>query len=156
MRASYQGQERTCRRCNQPGHQAKECRAKFCFNCEHVGHEAPDCVEKTLCSICIDSSHLAKDCPCGWIPPPVPKVSVKERSEAPPVPQPNEPDPQPSPELFSQSPPLQDLSSSSSSSSSSSESSSPASTGSPSFSTIVESLQENSSISNVDLKLIRI
>lgn len=46
VRASYQGQEQMCRKCIQPGHQAKDCHTKFCFNCEHVGHEAPDCVRR--------------------------------------------------------------------------------------------------------------
>ena len=67
VRTSYQGQQRTCRRCNQPGHQAKECQMKFCFNCERAGHEAPDCTVEILCSICKDSSHLAKNCPCGFL-----------------------------------------------------------------------------------------
>ena len=40
VRVSYHGQQRTCRRRNQPGHQAKDCHTKFCFNCERVGHEA--------------------------------------------------------------------------------------------------------------------
>lgn len=72
VRASYQGQEQTCRKCIQPGHQAKDCHTKFCFNCEHVGHEAPHCVEAILCSICKDPFHLARRCPCGWISPCVP------------------------------------------------------------------------------------
>lgn len=49
VRTFHLGQQRTCRRCNQPGHQAKECRLKFCFNCEEVGHEAPDCTKNILC-----------------------------------------------------------------------------------------------------------
>ena len=67
VRSFHLGQQRTCRGCNQSGHQAKECCLKFCFNCEEVGHEAPDCTKNILCSICKESSHLAKNCPCGWI-----------------------------------------------------------------------------------------
>lgn len=59
VRTLYDGQVRTCRRCNLPGHQARECKEKICFNCDHVGHEAPDCEKDILCSICKDPSHLA-------------------------------------------------------------------------------------------------
>ena len=108
---------------------------KFCFNCERVGHEAPDCTAEILCSICKDSSHLAKNCPCGWISP----------REAPPISQPAEPYLQPTQEPISQPASPQNSSSqssqssqSSSSSSSSQSSSSPASVtpSSPSFSPI--------------------
>ena len=89
---SYQGQDQTCRRCNQPGHQAKNCHTKFCFNWEHVGHEAPDCVEPILCSICKDPSHLARRCPCGWI---SPRVPVEKQPDAPSTSQAVEPNSQP-------------------------------------------------------------
>ena len=78
MRASYPGQQRRCRRCNQ----ARDCHTKVCFNCDHVGHEAPDCVEPILCSICKDPSHLARHCPRGWISPCVP---VEKHLDVPPT-----------------------------------------------------------------------
>ena len=78
VRASYPGQQRRCRRCNQ----ARDCHTKVCFNCDHVGHEAPDCVEPILCSICKDPSHLARHCPHGWISPCVP---VEKHLDVPPT-----------------------------------------------------------------------
>ena len=99
VRTWHLGQLRTYRRCNQPGHQAKECNTKCCFNCEQVSHEAPDCTKGTLCSICKDPSHLAKSCPCGWIPPLAPDVP-EDCPAVPPVSQ-HRIDPQPSQELFS-------------------------------------------------------
>ena len=89
-----------------------------------------------LCSICKDSSHLAKNCPCGWISPP----------EAPPSSQPAEPDLQPTQPASPQNSSLQSSQSSQYSSSSQS-SSSPASVSpsSPSFSPIAETLHGDDS-----------
>ena len=141
VRISYNGQPRTCRRCNQPGHQARECKVKICFNCDHVGHEAPDCENDILCSICKDPNHLAKHCPRGWNPSNDRDAPVEERPEVQPVLQPSQ-------ELSSQPPPSQDLplqspqssqSSHSTQSSSSSQSSPSSSTsGSPSSSPLHE------------------
>ena len=127
MRVSYQGQDQTCRRCNQPGHQAKNCHTKFCFNCEHVGHEAPDCVEPILCSICKDPGHLARRCPCGWI---SPRVPVEKHPDVPPAPQAAESNSQPTQEPVQPASPL-DLSSQSSESSSTSSTQSSSSPTSP-------------------------
>ena len=127
VRVSYQGQDQTCRRCNQPGHQAKNCHTKFCFNCEHVGHEAPDCVEPILCSICKDPGHLARHCPCGWI---SPRVPVEKHPDAPPAPQAAESNSQPTQEPVQPASPL-DLSSQSSESSSTSSTQSSSSPTSP-------------------------
>ena len=137
VRVSYQGQDQTCRRCNQPGHQAKNCHTKFCFNCEHVGHEGPDYVEPILCSICKDPSHLARRCPCGWISPNVP---VEKQPDAPSTSQAVEPNSQPIQEPVSQPASPLDLSSQSSQSSSSSSPESPESPApsSPSFSPVAE------------------
>ena len=56
----------TCRRCNQPGHEAKSCANIFCFNCEGIGHEAPDCVHDIRCSICKTTGHFASKCQYTW------------------------------------------------------------------------------------------
>ena len=66
VRIYYVGQEATCRRCNSPGHVAKECREKICFNCEEHGHEAPDCVQPLRCSICKLPGHWAHNCKYSW------------------------------------------------------------------------------------------
>jgi len=85
VRTFHVGQLQTCRRYNQPGHQAKECSIKVCSNFEEVDHEAPDCMKDTLCSICKESSHAAKNCPCGWITPQVQNIPVQDRPEVPPT-----------------------------------------------------------------------
>lgn len=137
VRTYYVNQERTCRRCNQPGHQAKECRFKFCFNCEEVGHEAPDCTKNILCSICKDSSHLAKKCSCGWITPHAHNLPVQDRADVPSEPQSVQPNFHASQDLISRPPSSQDSSSHSSQSSQSSKSSSPSSESSSSSSPAV-------------------
>ena len=38
LRVFYEGQPRTCRRCNSPDHLAKDCKNTFCFNCDSIGH----------------------------------------------------------------------------------------------------------------------
>ena len=66
VRIYHVGQDPTCRRCNSPGHVAKECREKICFNCEEHGHEAPDCVQPLRCSICKLPGHWAHNCKHSW------------------------------------------------------------------------------------------
>ena len=66
VRVFHEGQDATCRRCNSPGHVAKECREKICFNCEEHGHEAPDCVHPLRCSICKLPDHWAHNCKYSW------------------------------------------------------------------------------------------
>lgn len=66
VRIFHVGQDATCRRCNSPGHVAKECREKICFNCEEHGHEAPDCVQPLRCSICKLPGHWAHKCKYSW------------------------------------------------------------------------------------------
>lgn len=153
VRVSYQGQVQTCRRCNQPWHQAKNCNTKSCFNCEHVGHEAPDCVKPILCSICKDPSHLARRCPCGWI---SPRVPAENHPDAPSTSHAAEPNSQPTQEPVSQPASPLDLSSQSSQSSSSSSSSqsspSPAPS-SPSFSPLVE-IPHNSDDDSANMEIV--
>ena len=40
-RVQYKGQVKTCRRCNEPGNLAQECRQMLCFNCEVIGPIMP-------------------------------------------------------------------------------------------------------------------
>ena len=62
----HDGQQPTCRRCNQPGHFAFECANKLCFTGEQVGHEAPQCPSRVRCNICKEVGHLAKLCMFSW------------------------------------------------------------------------------------------
>ena len=66
IRLHYRDQVPTCRRCNQPGHEAKSCTNRFCFNCEEIGHEAPHCVHDIRCSICKTTGHFASKCQYTW------------------------------------------------------------------------------------------
>lgn len=153
VRTFHVGQQRTCRRCNQSGHQAKECRLKFCFNCEEVGHEAPDCTKNILCSICKEPSHLAKNCPCGWITPHVQNLPVQDRPEVLSAPQPVQPDLHASQELIPQppSPQVSPSHSSQSSQSSSSSSESSSSAVSPSFSPNLDPVLSGDDSDNADI-----
>ena len=66
VRIFHEGQDATCRRCNSPGHVAKECREKICFNCEEHGHEAPDCTQPLRCCIRKLPGHWAHNCKYSW------------------------------------------------------------------------------------------
>ena len=48
FRVQYEGQAKTCRRCNEPGHLAQECCQVLCFHCEKVGHHSRDCKEVAI------------------------------------------------------------------------------------------------------------
>ena len=66
IRLFHRDQVPTCRKCNQPGHEAKSCTNRFCFNCERIGHEAPDCTHDIRCSICKTTGHFASKCQYTW------------------------------------------------------------------------------------------
>ena len=66
LRVQYEGQVKTCRRCNVPGHLAQECRQMLCFNCEVIGHHARDCPAGVRCCICKEPGHMAIDCRHSW------------------------------------------------------------------------------------------
>ena len=68
VRVDHEGQLPTCRKCNHPGHVAKDCTEKICFNCEEHGHEAPDCVHALRCSICKTPGHWGHNWKYSWIP----------------------------------------------------------------------------------------
>ena len=62
----HQGQKETCRHCNLPGHYAHSCKEEICFNCEVTRHQAPTCPSPTLCSLCHNRYHKARNCPHSW------------------------------------------------------------------------------------------
>lgn len=66
IRLSHDGQQHTCRRCNEPGHFANECTNEYCFNCEEIGHMSKNCEEPLRCAICKSTSHLARFCRFSW------------------------------------------------------------------------------------------
>lgn len=106
--------------------------------------------------ICKESSHLAKNCPCGWITPHVQNLPVQDRPEVPSAPQSVQPNLHASQELISQPPSPQDSpsyssQSSQSSSSSSESSSSPVSAVSPSYSPNLDPVLSGDDSDNVDI-----
>ena len=66
LRVQYDGQPKTCRRCNSQDHISRECNNIVCFNCEGTGHESKECPEKVRCCICRKEDHMAIDCSYSW------------------------------------------------------------------------------------------
>ena len=62
----YRGQPRTCLKCGEKGHEAKECKLVKCFQCNHIGHSKKDCKEEVKCTICEKTGHMYKDCPISF------------------------------------------------------------------------------------------
>ena len=63
IRIWYPSQPKTCRRCGDDGHLARDCSSRRCFNCDRPGHVIDTCPELELCSICLASDHVINDCP---------------------------------------------------------------------------------------------
>lgn len=91
VRLSHDGQEQTCRKCNQRGHFANSCENTVCFNCDSLGHISRECLKKVKCCICKSERHLARDCVYSWyrqpsLSPishvPSPQASQAEREDA--------------------------------------------------------------------------
>ena len=64
LRVFYEGQPKTCRRCNSPDHLAKDCNNTFCFNCDSIGHVYKP--SNVKCCICKEESHKAIYCQLSW------------------------------------------------------------------------------------------
>ncbi|KAJ8018844.1 Zinc finger CCHC domain-containing protein 3 [Holothuria leucospilota] len=62
----YRGQPRTCLKCGEAGHDAKECGVIRCFNCQSLGHASKECEVPTTCTICGKSGHHYRDCPVSF------------------------------------------------------------------------------------------
>lgn len=63
IRTAYRGQRRTCRNCQQEGHEAKDCQAgRVCKECGKPGHTKGTCPERQ-CFRCQEKGHEANDCP---------------------------------------------------------------------------------------------
>ena len=62
----YDGQPRTCLKCQKSGHEAKECTVTRCFRCGGEGHFAQECKEAIKCSICGESGHGFRACPISF------------------------------------------------------------------------------------------
>ncbi|KAJ8029577.1 Zinc finger CCHC domain-containing protein 3 [Holothuria leucospilota] len=62
----YRGQPRTCLKCGEAGHEAKECGVIRCFNCQSLGHASKECEVPTTCTICGKSGHHYRDCPVSF------------------------------------------------------------------------------------------
>ena len=66
VRVWHPGQTSTCRKCNRPGHVARDCENVIGFNCEELGHVSRECPEPVVCSICRDTGHVANRCRLSW------------------------------------------------------------------------------------------
>ena len=63
----YDGQEKTCRRCDAVDHLANACNQRRCFNCGKIGHISSGCEDVLRCAVCRAASHLTSECR-GWVP----------------------------------------------------------------------------------------
>ncbi|PIK45411.1 putative zinc finger CCHC domain-containing protein 3-like [Apostichopus japonicus] len=66
LRVRYPGQPRTCLKCGEEGHLAKDCAVIRCYNCHEVGHSARNCQAPSSCTTCGKSGHGYKACPVSF------------------------------------------------------------------------------------------
>ncbi len=67
FRVRYTGQPETCRRCDQLGHNASNCRRSRCFNCGKMDHTITACPLNKICAICGSARHDISEC-VEWTP----------------------------------------------------------------------------------------
>ncbi|KAJ8035266.1 Zinc finger CCHC domain-containing protein 3 [Holothuria leucospilota] len=58
----YNGQPRTCLKCNERGHDIQNCPNVKCKKCLNLGHSSDDCKNEVKCTICEELGHNYKDC----------------------------------------------------------------------------------------------
>ena len=59
----YPGQVRTCLRCGEEGHEARQCQVKQCFRCLSKDHLVKDCKNSIKCTVCNEEGHDYSNCP---------------------------------------------------------------------------------------------
>ncbi|XP_078576402.1 uncharacterized protein LOC144862029 [Branchiostoma floridae x Branchiostoma japonicum] len=62
----YVGQQRTCLKCYQEGHEAAQCTVIFCNKCQLIGHTSAECSNQVVCNQCGKEGHTARRCPTSY------------------------------------------------------------------------------------------
>uniref|UniRef100_A0A8C4TFR4 CCHC-type domain-containing protein n=1 Tax=Erpetoichthys calabaricus TaxID=27687 RepID=A0A8C4TFR4_ERPCA len=62
----YSGQPKMCRKCEQEGHVAADCKQEKCKNCGELGHLTRNCREKIMCHLCGEKTHSFRSCPLSY------------------------------------------------------------------------------------------
>ena len=63
---SYQGQDKTCFKCQKTGHQAKDCSDITCHKCGREGHTVKECKNLVKCIVCDKEGHTFRNCPSSY------------------------------------------------------------------------------------------
>ena len=81
VRFYHNDQTKTCRKCGDSSHIARDCTNDFCFNCDSIGHISKHCPEKVRCCICKSEAHMAVDCEFSWYRRPVLNANAESRPD---------------------------------------------------------------------------
>ena len=81
VRFYHNDQIKTCCKCGDSSHIARDCTNDFYFNCDGIGHISKYCPEKVRCCICKSQGHMAVDCEFSWYRRPVLNANAECRPD---------------------------------------------------------------------------